>query len=140
MRQYFWIVVIAVLVVFGALFWVYQANGPTQTESDILTSTDSGLAITNPTGYETWYEGGVYEISWTAPSIMKVSLEAATGGKPLGLIVHEADANDGSYTWTIPEGYISNFGIDEAEIVIRIFDSSNEDDFFETEPILIKVK
>ncbi len=119
---------------------MYQADGPTETETDVLTATESGLSITNPTGYETWYEGQVYEITWLAPESTKISIEAATGGKPLGMIVHEVDADDGSYTWTVPDGYVSNFGVDEGEVVIRIFDSSNEDDFFDTEPILIKAK
>jgi len=138
MKQNLWILIIVILIIFGVLFWVYQANGPTEIESDILTETETGLSITSPTGYETWYEGETYEITWKAPNAIKVSLDAATGGKALGLIVQEVDADTGSYTWTIPQGYVSNFGVDEAEVVIRIFDTSNEDDFFETEPIIIK--
>ena len=92
------------------------------------------ITVISPNGDEQWQEGTSQTITWESTGIDKITIEAATGGKPLGVIASEINASQGSYDWKIPKGFVSNFGQEKSETMrIKIFDESNQNIFDEND-------
>ncbi|MBZ5637740.1 MAG: matrixin family metalloprotease [Acidobacteriia bacterium] len=65
------------------------------------------LAVTAPNGGESWTAGTVHSISWTATTEAgadpgTVSLEYSTDSGSSWLPIATGEANDGTYSWTVP--------------------------------------
>lgn len=87
---------------------------------------EPSITVLSPNGGEKWMEGGSYAITWEASGIETVDLALATGGKDLGFIATDVDAELGGYAWEIPSGLISGFGVCWADAMrLRISDSTN---------------
>ncbi len=86
------------------------------------------IKVISPNGEEIWKEGKTYEIKWKSAGVKRVCITVGIGGKEKGLITGDCniDAKKGEITWTIPKGFVSNFGISRADNVkILIFDPDN---------------
>lgn len=99
---------------------------PTATKTSLPTATPTHptpqITVISPNGGEEWIEGQTYDIRWRASGVEQVNIAAATGGKDLGHIAFEVDAEAGEYAWTIPQGFVSDFGPSASDAVrIRIY-------------------
>ena len=98
----------------------------TPTGEPTATSAAPSLTVVVPNGGEVWKEGQTYRIRWRASAIDEVNIEAATGGKDLGHIASEVEADAQMYAWTIPEGYVSGFGAEGSDAMrVRIYATQN---------------
>jgi hypothetical protein len=82
--------------------------------------------LIHPNGNEAWIEGETYEIRWRSTGVDTINLAVAAGGKDLGHVAFDVDAETGEYEWTIPQGLISDFGASASDAMrIRIYDPDN---------------
>ncbi|MFP3896878.1 MAG: hypothetical protein ACLFV5_08625 [Anaerolineales bacterium] len=108
-----------------------EVSGPQGTSYTLevnipLPTPQSPIRVISPNGGERWLEGETVAIVWRAPDVDRVDIAAALGGKDRGFIVTDVPASEGRYTWTIPTGFVSDFGIAESNAVrIRVSDSMN---------------
>ncbi|MBN1580270.1 MAG: hypothetical protein JXA89_06175 [Anaerolineae bacterium] len=66
-------------------------------------STEPSLALTSPTGGETWVAGSQHQIKWqTAGTVSQVNLTYSSDGFGTSTVIATAAANTGSYSWTTP--------------------------------------
>jgi hypothetical protein len=85
--------------------------------------------ILSPQAQEVWREGEIREIRWASFGIEKVRIALAIGGHDKGHLGEERnefiiDAKPGKYTWKIPPGFVTGFGIDKTEDMrIRFYDT-----------------
>jgi hypothetical protein len=93
------------------------------------------ITVIAPNGNEVWYTGNTVTITWSSENLSdNISIELYDSGS-LESIISASTANDGSYSWTIPEALPSG-----GSRIIRIsstvdtgiFDDS--DDFFAITP------
>jgi hypothetical protein len=64
------------------------------------------VAVVAPNGGETWYAGEAEEITWTATDVQgvdSVSIYYSIDGGGNYARVTSGEANDGTYTWTVPD-------------------------------------
>lgn len=86
---------------------------------------EQSINILSPNGGEVWIEGNTYNITWDSSGIEKVDLAVACGGKAWN-IAFGVDAKSGVYSWKIPDGLISGFGIPKSDdMKVRIYDEKN---------------
>ena len=90
------------------------------------------IKILSPQAHEVWTEGDIREIRWNAFSINKVRIALAIGGHDKGHLGDDRndfiiDAKQEKYTWKIPPGFVTDFGITRSdEVRIAFFDASND--------------
>jgi hypothetical protein len=78
------------------------------------------IEILSPRAKEVWTEGDIREICWNSFGVEKVRIALAIGGHDKGHLGDERngfviDAKPGKYTWKIPPGFVTGFGIDKTE-------------------------
>jgi hypothetical protein len=62
-----------------------------------------GISIGSPSGGESWEVGKQHDITWiTSGTVGNVKIEYSTNNKSTWNTITNSTANDGSYTWTIP--------------------------------------
>jgi hypothetical protein len=84
------------------------------------------INLVSPNGGEEWKETQTYIIKWCSYGVEKVNIAMSVGGKDKGFIAYELDAESGEYTWTIPQGFISSFGISYTERMrVRVYDAND---------------
>ncbi|MFO7918892.1 MAG: hypothetical protein R6V13_12530 [Anaerolineae bacterium] len=108
-----------------------EVSGPKEMsytlEINIPPSTsESPIRVVSPIGGARWLEGETYNIVWKALNVQRVDIGVALGGKDRGFIATDVPASEGRYAWTIPTGFVSDFGIAESNAVrVRVSDSAN---------------
>lgn len=71
------------------------------------------LRLDSPKATDVWYEGETYVIRWQSSGIESLWISAAMNGKDKGYLTSQKlNATTGSYTWTIPKGFATDFGPD----------------------------
>lgn len=93
------------------------------------------ITVITPNGNEVWYTGNTVNITWSSENLSdNVSIELYDHGS-LESIISASTANDGSYSWTIPETLPS-----EGSWTVRIISTvdtgifDDSDDFFAITP------
>lgn len=96
----FFIIVVAILVVFGLVFWLFFSYGT------------KNIKVIAPNGAEEWQIGQTYEITWQARGIDKVGIVLFQGKEPKWL-AKDIPASAGKYEWKIYPGqdYGSGFWV-----------------------------
>jgi len=93
------------------------------------------ITVIAPNGNEVWYTGNTVTITWSSENLSdNVSIELYENGS-LESIISASTANDGSYSWTIPEALPSGGSRTiriSSTVDTGIFDDS--DDFFAITP------
>jgi hypothetical protein len=89
-----------------------QADGPS-------------IQVLSPGPGETWVEGRTYDVVWRATGVAQVDIGVALGGKDKGLIAQGLDAAAGRYTWTVPDGFVSGFGVAESSGRVMVSESGD---------------
>jgi len=90
------------------------------------------IKILSPQAHEVWTEGDIREIRWNSFNINKVRIALAIGGHDKGHLGDGRndfiiDAKQEKYTWKIPPGFVTDFGITRSDDVqISFFDASND--------------
>ena len=131
------------LLVWGCAPTPTPVPAPTRTPDASPTPSPSGtptpapppsITVTAPNGGEVWVEGKTYRIRWQSAGVDRVNIAAASGGKDLGHLAFEVDADAGGYEWTIPEGFVSSFGPSQSDAMrIRIYDADDPDVYDEND-------
>jgi len=68
-----------------------------------VTSESGSITVSSPNGGETWDVGSSHAITWTtAGTVGNVKIEYSTNNGSSWTIITSPTANDGSYTWTVP--------------------------------------
>ncbi len=83
------------------------------------------ISLISPHSGDTWYKGHSYTISWTKSGSMNVNVKIRLmqgGVKILGIV--DSTANDGSYSWTIPDSLPSG----NYQIRVKTIDNAVYDD------------
>ncbi len=104
------------------MYDIYDASD----EKFSISSNNAGyVRLLSPNGGEEWMEGKTYYITWESSKVDEIALAVAVGGKDKGFLGQSAlDASTGKYSWTIPQDFISGFGVDRSDSVkIRIYDA-----------------
>lgn len=67
------------------------------------------ITVTSPNGGEVWDAGSVRHITWTSTgTVGNVKIEYSTNNGGSWAAITASTANDGSYSWTVPETQSSN--------------------------------
>ena len=99
----------------------------------VFPSGDQGKAhieVIAPNGGEVWAEGETHEIRWKAEGVDEVQIAVAVGGKDKGHLgtgspIH---AQQGKFAWTIPQGFVTGFGVSKASNVrVMIYDARHRE-------------
>jgi RHS repeat-associated protein len=88
------------------LIRVSETDGDPSDVSDAVFSIvpHPGITVTSPNGGETWEVGSTYNITWTHIGIVgDVKIEYTTNNGTSWSTIAASTANDGSYSWTVPE-------------------------------------
>jgi hypothetical protein len=88
-------------------------------------SAEPSIEVVSPGPGETWVEGETYDIVWRSTNVGEVDIAVALGGKDKGLIAQAVHAPAGLYSWTIPDGFVSGFGVAESPGRVMVSDSSD---------------
>ena len=87
------------------------------------------FTILSPQAQEVWREGEIREIRWASFGIKKVRIALAISGYDKGFLGDDGNefviaAKPGKYTWKIPSGFVTGFGIPKTEDMrIRFYDA-----------------
>jgi hypothetical protein len=84
--------------------WLFTAASSTVTTGGGGSSAPNTLALTSPNGGNTLTGGQTTSITWqtSGAGITSISLEYSTNGGNTYTTIATGEANDGSYTWTVP--------------------------------------
>jgi len=94
----------------------------------------ASVDLLSPDGGEDWLEGSIHDITWRSSGIAEVDIEVASGGKPLGYAALGVDASSGVYSWEIPVGLVSNFGVAASDAMrVRVVSSDDPDVYDEND-------
>ena len=85
------------------------------------------IQLLAPAGGETWREGETHTIRWKAEGVSFVDIGCAMGGHDKGHLATHVPAASGAYDWTIPAGFVSGFGPDAGNGVMRIRIEDSDD-------------
>jgi hypothetical protein len=68
-----------------------------------ITSESASITVTSPNGGETWVAGSSHPITWTTTgNVDNVKIKYTTNNGSSWTTVTSSTANDGSYSWTVP--------------------------------------
>lgn len=96
------------------------------------------FAITFPRAGDTLFEGQAYTIRWMAPDSFQINLGAAMGGKDKGMLLTDVPARPDSLLWTVPDGFVTGFGVTSSDQVrLRLENARNPDQWTEAGPFTI---
>jgi hypothetical protein len=85
------------------------------------------ITLITPNGGETWVECETYRLQWRSSGVKQVNITAAAGGKDLGHLATKVEADAGAYTWTIPKGFVSDFGPSGSDAMrVRVYATDND--------------
>lgn len=89
-------------------------------------TTAASLTVTSPNGGESWPVGSSQTITWTSTgSIGSVDIQLSTDGGGNWSDIVSGTANDGGYTWTVPNSVSANCLIRIGETDGSVSDDSN---------------
>jgi len=101
-----------------------KATDYTLTVTILPAFSEASIEVIEPNGGEVWLEGSTHAIRWRSSGVAKVTVEAASGGKPW-IIAVDVDATAGRLPWEIPVGLISNFGVAASDAMrVRVSSSA----------------
>jgi hypothetical protein len=86
------------------------------------------LELLSPRGGEVWTEGETVRIRWESEGVAAVGIAIAVGGKDRGHLGggKPVDVETGSFSWTIPGGFVTDFGVRRSDRVrIMLYDVEN---------------
>ncbi len=85
------------------------------------------IEVLSPNGGEMWIEGQTYEITWKSLGVDEVWIGLQMGGKDKGHLGEKRiDAKSGKFTWTIPIGFVTGFGISKSDNMrLHIYDAQH---------------
>jgi len=110
------------------LMRVSETDGDPSDVSDAVFSIvpPPDITVTSPNGGETWEVGSNYNITWTHIGIVgDVKIEYTTDNGTSWSTIAASTANDGSYSWTIPETPSQNCRVRVSEVDGTPSDVSN---------------
>lgn len=97
------------------------------------------FALVSPRAGDTLIEGHAYVVRWLAPDTFRINLGAVMGGKDKGYLLMDAPATPDSMVWTVPEGFVTGFGIASSDVVrLRLENAGNPDQWTEAGPFTIR--
>ena len=64
------------------------------------------ITVTSPNGGESWTQGTVHNITWTAPGLSTVSIYLLKDRTNVATIASNVSASSGSYPWTVSNNYV----------------------------------
>ncbi|MDP2944875.1 MAG: hypothetical protein Q8N86_00745 [Atribacterota bacterium] len=128
------IIVAVIFITLSIIYFMEPLNNlKNQTnEKSNLIEDNPYIKILSPQAHEVWTEGDIREIRWNSFNINKVRIALAIGGHDKGHLGDERndfiiDAKQEKYTWKIPPGFVTDFGIIRSdEVQISFFDASND--------------
>lgn len=88
----------------------------------------SSITVTSPNGDENWAVGSTHTIQWNSTgSITSVKVEYSTNGGSTWTTVSSSTANDGSYTWVVPDTPSENCLVRISDTSFNAADTSNNE-------------
>jgi hypothetical protein len=119
----------------AALLWGSTISGDISdfNSASAIISRDQRKAyveVIAPNGGEVWAEGETHEIHWKAEGVVEVQIAVAVGGKDKGHLGTGSpiDAQQGRFVWTIPQGFVTGFGVSKASNVrVMIYDAHHRE-------------
>ncbi len=95
------------------------------------------IAVISPRHGNVWCEGKTYTIKWKSRNVKKVCIEPIIGGHQAGILGNcNVDAKKGEYIWRIPKGFVSGFGINNANV--KIYICNKDEEYCKSAEVLIK--
>ncbi|MCP4150641.1 MAG: hypothetical protein GY757_23040 [bacterium] len=90
----------------------YAANGNFSDSSDavfaITSSSSDSISVSSPNGGESWIAGSSHAITWSSTgTVGNVKIEYSTNSGSSWTTVVSSTANDGTYSWTVPNAVSS---------------------------------
>ena len=88
------------------------------------------VEVIAPNGGEVWAEGETHEIRWKSEGVAEVQIAVAVGEKDKGHLGSGSpiDAQQGRFAWTIPQGFVTGFGVSKASNVrVMIYDARHRE-------------
>jgi hypothetical protein len=81
-----------------------QGKGIDMGADEYVAATTESITVTSPNGGETWSTGSSYSITWTSTgSVGNVKIQYSTNNGSTWKTIISTTANDGAYSWTIPD-------------------------------------
>lgn len=86
----------------------------------------ASITVTAPNGGESWEVGSSHAIKWsTTGTVGNVKIDYSTNGGGSWTSITSSTANDGSYTWTVPNAVSSSCRVKVSETDGSPYDASN---------------
>ncbi len=115
-----------------------QMMPPDGAASTAVETGPPAIEILSPVGTDTLVEGRTHVIRWTASGIQTLDIGAAVGGKDKGHLGIAIPASPDTLAWTVPEGFISGFGLEASSDARLVLESRDpEGASAESEPFTI---
>ena len=90
-----------------------------QSDGTFTIEQEPTITVISPNGGETWIGGHIYTITWNAVNVSNVNIEySPNNGAAWFSVATSLDASAGSYSWTAPNFYYTNY-------LIKIRDSGD---------------
>jgi hypothetical protein len=96
------------------------------------------FAFLSPTAGDTLVEGRTYTIRWVSLPGKRINVGAVMGGKDKGFLLTNAPAGLDSLVWTVPVGFVTDFGPSSSnQVRLRLENADSSDQWVETGPFVI---
>lgn len=97
------------------------------------------FALLSPHAGDTLLEGQSYVVRWVAPDSFRINLGAVMGGKDRGYLLADAPATPDSLVWTVPEGFVTGFGMPASDLMrLRLENAADPNQWTEAGPFTIR--
>ena len=107
-------------------------------DSLAVTASQEAFAFRSPTAGDTLVEGRTYTIRWVSVPGRRLNLGAVMGGKDKGFLFTNAPAGLDSLVWTVPLGFVTDFGPSSSnQVRLRLENADSTDQWVETGPFVI---
>ena len=86
---------------------------------------DPNIGVHSPNGGESWHQGTVHNITWTASDnygVDHVALHYSTDAGSSWTVIDSSEPNDGTYAWTVP-----NTPTTQARVRVTAYDTAGND-------------
>jgi len=92
----------------------------------------------SPRAGDIWNEGESYLIVWRAPGWDSVNVGVVMGGKDRGHLAFGRDARNDTLLWSIPDRWVTGFGLMQADNVrLRLEDAADPSRFVDSAPFTV---